>query len=86
VAAVGAMANGPAVGRASGLKNVRVSKIAPRAATLACAYEDSAGAFWDARCCDGEAACFCAEAAGVCFAVLIAGRGRGNGTFCAVAE
>src|SRR5262245_11569382 len=83
VVSFGATANGPAVGRASGLKNARVSKMAPRVATLACAKEDSAGAFCDA-CFWG--ACFCAEVAGVSFALLIAGRGRGNGTFCAVAE
>ena len=43
VAAVGASAKGPDVGRASGLKNARVSGTAPRSPTLACAKEERPG-------------------------------------------
>ena len=40
VADVGAIAKGPEVGRASGLKNARLSNIAPCRPTLACAKEE----------------------------------------------
>ena len=89
---VGATAKGPAAGRASGLKWARVSKSAPRSPTLACAYEErpeplASCLAWGCRAATGVAAWVCCAAGGVaCLAVFSGGRGRGNGTFCAVAE
>jgi hypothetical protein len=87
VAAVGAIAKGPAVGRASGLKYARLWKIVPCKPTLACA-KDARAPFFEAfaggRFC-GSGVAEGTDVAGIataaCWPDWIAGRGRG-GNFC----
>ena len=94
VAAVGAIAKGPAVGRASGLKKARVSGIVPRRPTLACANDESPPLLAGVRARDGrlcgsgavDEPGFAGIVTAACLPAWIAGRGRGKGTFCASAD
>jgi hypothetical protein len=88
VAAVCAIAKGPETGRASGLIMARLSNSAPCGPTLACANAERPPLLAAGRFC-GSGAAFCASGVtagtGACLTVLMAGRGRGKGTFCSVA-
>ena len=92
VAAVGAIAKGPDVGRASGLKKARVSRIVPRKPDIGLRERGEArfvrivGSGGGGRFCGSWVA---GGVAGIAPPLACqhgsAGRGRGKGTFCASA-